>query len=96
MKSVPAAAQVSTDAALTGQGEDPVRAGTYQAYRQRFAAEAPSFEEVAAFFEQRGVAGLKNGLSEEENRRLFVTRSPLEQVALVLRGLRAVRQRPRA
>lgn len=85
------AAQLSSDAALPWQGEDALRAGTYEAFRQKFPAEAKSHEEIAEFFAQRGVAGLKNGLSDQDNRRLFVTRSPLEQVALVLRGLRALR-----
>ena len=37
-----------------------------------------------------GIGGLKNGLSDDENRRLFVTRSLTEMIALVLEGLRRV------
>ncbi|RKH65215.1 toll/interleukin-1 receptor domain-containing protein [Corallococcus interemptor] len=35
-----------------------------------------------------GVAGLDNGLTQEENERLFVTRSLTEMISLVLKGLR--------
>ncbi|NOK33065.1 hypothetical protein HMI49_07635 [Corallococcus exercitus] len=36
-----------------------------------------------------GVAGLDNGLTQEENERLFVTRSLTEMISLVLKGLRS-------
>jgi hypothetical protein len=48
---------------------------------------APDYEGLIAFFAGRGITGLGNGLSEAENRHLFTTLDPLEQVALVLRGL---------
>jgi hypothetical protein len=40
-----------------------------------------------------GIAGLNNGLTEDENRVLFRTRDAVEAVSLVLRGLMAVGQR---
>lgn len=39
---------------------------------------------------QGGTQGLNNGLTLEENHRLFATPSLFEQVSLVLRGLRNV------
>ncbi|KFA94155.1 TIR domain-containing protein [Archangium violaceum] len=39
------------------------------------------------FFRARGLAGLNNGLSEEENRRLMVTPHVPEMIFLVLKGL---------
>lgn len=66
--------------------------------REYFEARAgtPGFEGVApidwpgrlARLKKLGVAGLDNGLTEEENERLFVTRDLTEMIALVLGGLR--------
>jgi hypothetical protein len=61
-------------------------------------AGAVGFENVRAIdlpgrlakLRERGVAGLRNGLSPEENERLFVTRDITEMIVLVLQGLRAV------
>jgi hypothetical protein len=60
-------------------------------------AHAPSteeridYEKLTDFFTQRGIAGLHNGLSEEENLRLFTTPHIPEIIALVLRGLIALK-----
>lgn len=48
------------------------------------------YEKLVNFFNQRGIAGLHNGLSTEENERLFTTPHIPEIIALVLRGLSAV------
>jgi hypothetical protein len=51
---------------------------------------APEPEDTRAlerFFRERGVAGLRNGLTEEENRRLFETPHVPEMIFLVLKGL---------
>lgn len=45
------------------------------------------YEAIAAELKSRGLAGLKNGLSEEENRELATTRSAERIVELVLHGL---------
>ncbi|MFA6147971.1 MAG: hypothetical protein WC899_07170 [bacterium] len=42
------------------------------------------------FFEKKGVAGLNNGLSTAENKRLFETIHVPEMIALVLKGLRSL------
>lgn len=51
---------------------------------------------LAAFFRARGGKALSdhNGLSEAENRRLFVTPHVIEMVSLVLCGLSRVSRRP--
>ena len=38
-------------------------------------------------FQRAGIAGLRNGLNERENRRLFDTDDVDEMIALVLKGL---------
>lgn len=45
------------------------------------------YEALVAFFQQKGVAGLNNGLSSKENERLFVTPHIPEMISLVLKGL---------
>ena len=49
------------------------------------------YEKLTDFFNQRGIDGLHNGLSPEENERLFTTAHIPEIIALVLRGLIAMR-----
>lgn len=62
--------------------------------REHFNAHAPSHVprvDLSALSHELatiGTAGLDNGLTPEENRRLYTTRSLFEQVALVLHGLR--------
>jgi hypothetical protein len=71
------------------------------AYREVFAyynEHAPAdeeridYEELTDFFNQRGITGLRlrNGLSKDENLRLFTTPHIPEIITLVLRGLIAV------
>ena len=45
------------------------------------------YDALVAFFQEKGVAGLHNGLSPEENERLFVTPHIPEMISLVLKGL---------
>jgi SLOG-like protein len=45
------------------------------------------YEEIATFFRGRGFAGLKNGLTIDENRELASTRSPERIIELVLQGI---------
>ena len=54
------------------------------------AEERIDYEKLTDFFNKRGIAGLNNGLSVEENQRLFTTPHIPEIIALVLRGLIAV------
>nr|MBK7064152.1 hypothetical protein [Deltaproteobacteria bacterium] len=46
------------------------------------------YASIIARLNKVGVGGLDNKLSDAENERLFVTRDPIEMVALVLQGLR--------
>ncbi|WP_437935155.1 hypothetical protein [Sorangium sp. So ce341] len=72
--------------------------GTRAPLREYYEAHAgkPGFEDVApvdlpgrvARLPALGVRGLNNGLTDEENARLFVTRDLTEMIALVLKGLR--------
>jgi hypothetical protein len=48
------------------------------------------FDALVARLNDGGVGALRNGLDEEQNQRLFVTRDPVEAIALVLRGLASV------
>jgi hypothetical protein len=59
------------------------------------AGEPIDFERVVGFLNQTGVAGLssRNGLTEDENRRLFVTSHVPEMVYLVLKGMARVAAR---
>ena len=45
------------------------------------------YAEVVSFLNRTGVAGLNNGLSQEENEVLFSSINVLEIVGLVLKGL---------
>ncbi|MES2921924.1 MAG: TIR domain-containing protein [Verrucomicrobiota bacterium] len=51
------------------------------------AAESVEYAALTAEFESVGIAGLNNGLSVEENERLFTTTRLPSMIALVLRGL---------
>ena len=67
-------------------------------FNQRVAAPAAiDYEGLVADFAAAGVAGLSqhNGLSDDENRRLFVTPHTAEMVFLVLKGLRTLRRTSR-
>ena len=48
------------------------------------------YDGLARFFGKKGVAGLNNGLSVAENKRLFETIHVPEMIALVLKGLRSL------
>jgi hypothetical protein len=62
-------------------------AATMELFNQR-RPEAPiDYNVLLADFQNTGVAGLKNGLDEEENLRLFETDDVNEMTALVLKGL---------
>ena len=64
-------------------------------FNQRVAAPAAiDYEGLVCDFAAAGVAGLSqhNGLSEDENRRVFVTPHTAEMVFLVLKGLRTLRR----
>ena len=78
---------------------DDLRRESFAHYNDR-AAQVPGadpcdFAELTRFFHEVGVEGLDNGLDPAQNRRLFVTTSLVEQVGLVLEGLRAVQARGR-
>lgn len=45
------------------------------------------FEELVNFFNKKGVKSLNNGLTEEENKRLFETIHIPEMISLILKGL---------
>ena len=70
---------------LDFQKQDPAYAGFLDYYNEQ---EPPiDYEAITDFFNQAGPGGLRNGLSDEENQRLFITRDVLEMATLVLRGL---------
>ena len=52
------------------------------------------YEALQGFFAQTGLRGLNNGLSDSQNRRLFVTKSPNEIVWLILKGLTNIKGDP--
>ncbi|CAM3053959.1 TIR domain-containing protein [Paenibacillus sediminis] len=52
--------------------------------------ETLSYKRVVDFFNQQGIAGLNNGLNEDENRRLFYTKNSIEMISLVLKGLMSI------
>jgi hypothetical protein len=64
----------------------------YAYYNQHAPAaeERIDYDKLLDFFNQRGSAGLHNGLSAQENERLFTTPHIPEIIALVLQGLLAV------
>lgn len=45
------------------------------------------YEELVGFFNEKGIAGLNNNLTEEETKRLFVTPHVAEMISLTLKGL---------
>jgi hypothetical protein len=49
------------------------------------------WETMTDFFKKVGISGLKNGLSEVENRRLFLSENTHEIVSLIMNGLGRVR-----
>jgi len=55
------------------------------------AEERIDYEKLVDFFNQRGIDGLKNGITAEENEWLFTTPHIPEIIALVLQGLITVR-----
>jgi hypothetical protein len=64
-----------------------------EAMRQLYASrglEWWSYKEMTDFLRQQGVAGLRNGLTQEENQELFTTTDDDRIVALLLQGLRQV------
>jgi len=59
----------------------------------RVAGGEPDFEAVVRTFALSGTGGLRNGLDEDENRRLATTDNVDEVVTLFLRGVRSVLER---
>ncbi len=59
--------------------------------RQHPGVEPIDYASLVAAFRTHGVAGLatNNGLTEDENRRLFTTPHVMEMIYLILRGLKA-------
>ncbi len=53
-------------------------------------AEHIDYGQLLEFLRAKGAAGLRNGLSEDDNQLLFETRSIREMIALVLKGLMAL------
>jgi hypothetical protein len=64
----------------------------YDYYNQHAPAteERIDYEKLVDFFNEQGIDGLHNGLSAEENERLFTTPHIPETIALLLKGLIAV------
>ncbi|MCB9230153.1 MAG: hypothetical protein H6581_00700 [Bacteroidia bacterium] len=51
------------------------------------------YARVKAFFKEKGIAGLNNHLSEEENERLFTSPHLPEIIALILKGMKKVKEK---
>lgn len=49
-----------------------------------------NYQKLVAFFNEVGIAGLNNGLSDEENIKLFNTVNTTEMISLVLKGLLSI------
>jgi hypothetical protein len=73
------------------QRKDAEYAAMTDFYNQRHPDSPIDYAALVADFETAGIAGLNNGLEEDENRRLFETNDIDEMVALVLRGLARVK-----
>jgi hypothetical protein len=50
------------------------------------------YDALFEFFREKGIDGLKNGLSKEENERLFYTIHIPEMISLILKGLNNIRR----
>ncbi len=73
------------------------RLQNYKGLVEHFNQHAPPSEErinysqLTDFFNEKGIAGLNNHLSEDDNRRLFQTPHVAEMIALVLKGLAEIK-----
>jgi hypothetical protein len=74
------------------QLQDPGYAALVEHYNQYVGdpAEQINYETLVDFFRLKGVSGLRNGLSDDDNQRLFGTRSVREMISLILQGLVAL------
>jgi hypothetical protein len=53
-------------------------------------SEPINYNQLIHFFHEKGIQGLNNGLSVEENQILFNTRQVPEMISLVLKGLATI------
>jgi hypothetical protein len=62
-------------------------------WNRLYPTQAVAYKRIAATFHEKGLAGLSssNGLTAEENLRLFSTPHPQEMIFLILKGLRNAR-----
>lgn len=51
-----------------------------------------SYKYIVSFFNEKGIEGLHNGLTVEENMKLFFTANTMEMISLVLKGLMSIQQ----
>lgn len=63
----------------------------YDEYNRRHPDAPIDYDALCAQFAQAGIAGLRNGLDEEDNRILFETDDVDEMIALVLKGVSRAR-----
>jgi hypothetical protein len=77
--------------------KNPEKPQNYQGLVEYFNEKAPPSEEridyskLTIFFKEKGIAGLNNHLTEDENRRLFTNPHVAEMIALTLKGLVRIR-----
>ncbi|MEI6947337.1 hypothetical protein V9K67_09110 [Paraflavisolibacter sp. H34] len=57
-------------------------------YNQKRPDEPVDYQAITTFFSNKGIEGLKNGLTEEENKLLFSTIHIPQMISLILKGLR--------
>lgn len=50
------------------------------------------YENLISYFHEKRIFGLNNNLTEEENKRLFVTPHAVVMIALTLKGLANIKQ----
>ena len=60
---------------------------TYNSFAKENGLTIIDFEHVVETFQSTGIAGIDNGLSEEENQILFETDNVSEIIALILKGI---------
>lgn len=63
----------------------------YNEIEKQQGRESISYKKLVSFFNERGITRLNNGLSDEENIKLFNTVNKTEMISLVLKGLMSIR-----
>lgn len=65
--------------------------GLYNKWAKQEGVEVINYKSLVSFFNSSGIEGLNNGLSAEENMKLFNTVNTTEMISLVLKGLMTIK-----